>query len=182
MDEQKKIDALKGQLNKIDNLLKKERHSSEFKGWEAKTARVIERIFGSSSTHLKDFNEIQYSLMVFSGGASDVSRERVYRSGLEDAKEILNSIVEELEEFGSLEFNSLKDKPESSGVTVNLNQTLNISLTNVLENNLTVSQYGELSDILKISDKKEKENKILDFLSGLGTAGVIEILKSILLG
>ena len=67
-------------------------------------------------------------------------------------------------------------------MTVNLNQTLNINIKNALENNLTVNQYKELDEILKIPDKKEKESKLSDFLVALSSSGTIEILKALLLG
>ena len=67
-------------------------------------------------------------------------------------------------------------------VNVNVNNNLNLNINNVLENNLTVSQYKQLQKILSIEEEKEKENKLKEFFSNLGINAITEILKEIILG
>lgn len=176
--------GLKVQSKEIEELLNTKRDSSQFKGWKSKTARLLERIFGKESSHLKDFQNISYEFSVYTSSTPDYKHEDVYKKGLKNARAVLNSIIEELEEFGLPEkrIQSKNTKSKSNNVTVNLNQSLNINISNVLESNLTVYQYKELDKILKISDKKEKESKLSDFLINLGSSGMIEILKALLLG
>ncbi len=181
MENKKFIDGLKKQLQEIEILLKTNRKDPKFDGWKTKTARLLERIFGKDSSHLKDFKEVRYSLGVFFGSTPDYEFEKAYKKGLNNAKSVLNSIIEELEEFGLPNKEAKESTRKSNEVTVNLNQTLNINVNTVLENNLTVSQYKKLNDILKISDKNKKENMLSNFLISLGSSGAIEILKSILL-
>ena len=184
MINQSLVKGLKTQSKEIEELLNTKRDSSQFKGWKSKTARLLERIFGKDSPHLKDFKSVNYHLTVFYRGMPDFEIDNAYKKGLKNARAVLNSIIEELEEFGLPEkrIQSKNTKSKSNNVTVNLNQSLNINISNVLESNLTVYQYKELDKILKISDKKEKESKLSDFLINLGSSGMIEILKALLLG
>ena len=182
MTNQLLINGLKTQSKETEELLNTKRDSSQFKGWKTKTARLLERIFGADSSHLKDFKDINYDLGFFSSQTPDYKFENVYKKGLENARAVLDSIIGELEEFGLPEKRIQSKNTKSNNVTVNLNQTLNINIKNALENNLTVNQYKELDEILKIPDKKEKESKLSDFLVALSSSGTIEILKALLLG
>ncbi len=95
-----KIIVLKKQINQIEDIKKQEELSSEFKAWKRKTASLLERIFGKKSRQLKDFDDISYSLGAWSPSTPDYKFKRAYLKGLEDAEKILQSMLEEIEEFG----------------------------------------------------------------------------------
>lgn len=63
---------------------------------------MIECTFGRGSRHLKDFDSIGYSLRFFAiGGTPDSAFDKAYIDGLETARKILSSMIEELDEFGT---------------------------------------------------------------------------------
>ncbi len=174
------VQALEKQYLEIELLLKKDSSSPEFKGWKTWTSRLIERVFWKESSHLADFKNIRYSPGIYFGDMSDKIKQS-YIKWLETATYILKSLIDELKEFG-LSNEEIKTKKDWwNNVTVNLNQTLNINIKNILENNLTVNQYKSLNEILNISDKKEKISKLDEFLVSLGTSTVLELLKNTLL-
>lgn len=180
---EKYISALKKQVEQVDNLANIRRFSPEFEGWRTKTASLLERIFGKESTHYSNFHAVRYSLGIYSAKTQDSRFQEAYRKGLYSAKAILNSIIEELEEFGIPEkMSNLEKETKGSSVTVNLNQKVQVNVKTILENNLTFSQYQGLKEILEIQDGKEKRNKLSEFLTALGLGVTVEMLKSILLG
>lgn len=181
--EEKLIEWLKKQIEKIDTLEKEWRKSINFDAWKLSTERLLERISWNQSSYVNNFSRISYSLSFITWSTQDYEWENAYQKWLKNAREILKWIVEELEEYWLPEIikNEWKTQKNNTEVTVNLNQTLNINIKNTLENNLTVSQYNQLQTILDIKDKKEKENKLSHFLVWLWINWVTEILKSILL-
>lgn len=181
--EQKLIEWLKKQIEKIDNLEKEWYNSINFNAWETSTKRLLERISWNESSYVKNFSSISFSVWVYYHWQPEYEYDDAYNKWLNNAREILKTIVEELEEYGLPEGikNDWKTNKNNTEVTVNLNQTLNINVKNVLENNLTVSQYNELKEILSIKEKEKKESKLNTFLMWIWINWVSEILKSILL-
>ena len=57
---------------------------------------------------------------------------------------------------------------------------MNLTIENILQNHLTVTQYKELETILKEKDKSKKNNKLMKFLKNVGEKALIEIIKSLL--
>ena len=57
------------------------------------------KIFGGETRHINDFKNISYSLSVASNRTPDYKHYERFQKGLEEAKQILHSFVEELEEY-----------------------------------------------------------------------------------
>lgn len=182
--QEKIIEWLKKKILQIDELEKEGRKSVNFDAWKTSTSRLLERISWKDSSYVENFQKNRYSLGAFViWWTPDYEFENAYLKWLKKAREILKSIVEELEEYWIPE-NSHKwenqEKWNKTEVTVNLNQTIKINLKTVLENNLTVKQYKELDKILEIQDEKEKKSQLSNFLVSVWVGWMVEILKAIL--
>jgi hypothetical protein len=108
-----KIDAtskIQLQINAIAPLRQQPRFSPDFKLWQRNTEIAIEKIFGSDTRHIKDFTSISYSLSFGGSGIPDSEYQNRYLKGLETAKSILQSMLEEITEYG---INSFDDPIES---------------------------------------------------------------------
>ena len=95
----KSIERLRRLVNSISELQKLESFSPEFEKWKRNTQVAIERTFGNRTNHLGDFNAVSYSLSVFSSNTPDSRFQEAYVDGLEHAKSILDSMIEEIEEY-----------------------------------------------------------------------------------
>ena len=71
-------------------------HSPEFKKWRRNTRVAIAHSFGSESSQVKDFNDIQYSSFT---ATSDSELQENYVQGLEVATSILESMIDEIKEY-----------------------------------------------------------------------------------
>jgi hypothetical protein len=100
METSKSIELLKKQIEKADPLKREEQFSANFKKWRRDTEIIIEKIFGKDSRHLKDFDGISYSLSIFTSNTPDYAFQKRYVEGLDEAKQILNSMIDEINEFG----------------------------------------------------------------------------------
>lgn len=86
-------------IERIDGLKKIERGSAQFKKWIRDTQVALEHIFGKESRHITDFNQIRYSLSAFSGSTPEHKFQQRYIEGLENAKHVLVSMIEEIQEY-----------------------------------------------------------------------------------
>lgn len=86
-------------IKRIDELQKMERGSAQFKNWIRDTQVALEHIFGKESRHITDFNNIRYSLGAFSRSTPDTKFQQRYVEGLENAKHVLVSMIEEIQEY-----------------------------------------------------------------------------------
>jgi predicted nucleotide-binding protein len=89
---QKALDAIPG-LKRLAN------DSSEFEKWHRNTEVAIANTFGEKSRHVKDFTTIHYSPMMFTAHTPDSTFQRLYVSGLDSAGSVLQSMIEEIEEY-----------------------------------------------------------------------------------
>lgn len=76
------------------------RFSPEFKKWHRDTGVAIERIFGKGGRHLEDFNTVTYHLGAFSSATPEHKFDERYRDGIDSACAVLESMIEELEDYG----------------------------------------------------------------------------------
>ena len=99
MNKKDAIKKLKELKEIAETLISKPSGSQEFKKWHRDTEVALERIFGKDTRHLKDFNDIHYSLMVFSSDTPDYEFERAYQDGVRTAIAILDSFIDEINEY-----------------------------------------------------------------------------------
>ncbi len=99
MNKKKAIKKLKELKGIAESLISKPRGSQEFIKWRRDTRVALERIFGKDTRHLKDFNDIRYSLMVLTSGTPDYKLEEAYQDGVRTAITILESFIDEINEY-----------------------------------------------------------------------------------
>lgn len=95
------IEKIQRQLAEIDSLLRMRRGSPEFKRWHRNTEIAIENVFGHDTRHIKDFTSLRYSLSAFTNLTPDSTFQDAYRRGLENAQQVLRSMIEEITEYWS---------------------------------------------------------------------------------
>lgn len=100
MEQQKAIELLQKQIEDSKPLDKLQRYGPEWKKWRRDTEVAIEAIFGSEGRHLHDFSKIQFSLGYAYSGMPAWKSEKAYSDGFETARQILASMISEIEEFG----------------------------------------------------------------------------------
>lgn len=122
---EKAIAKINSMIDRIAELQRVERGSAQFKKWIRDTQVALEHIFGKESRHINDFNQISYSLGVFSSDTPDYKFQQRYVEGLENAGHVLVSMIEEIqdywEESGNSEISILEEggKIASSPLTSN---------------------------------------------------------------
>jgi len=107
MESRRAISIIRSKLDTINDLLKKRHGSQEFTKWHRDTEVALERIFGPKSRHKNDFTEVHYSPLVHVFGMQDSVYQDAYTHGLNNAKAVLASIIEEIEVFESSQENVL---------------------------------------------------------------------------
>ena len=96
MKKSEAIAILNQQLSFIPELSLKPPYSHDFKKWKRDTEIAIERIFGSTTRHLKDFDDVRYSAWMSETHAEEV---RTFTNGLHDAEAVLKSLIDEVERY-----------------------------------------------------------------------------------
>lgn len=102
MNKQQAIEKLETLINKANELVQVPRGSQDFKKWNRDTEVAIERIFGGETRHLQDFQGVRYSLGYFSTGTPDHEFEHAYRQGVRTAITVLQSFIDEIEEYWTI--------------------------------------------------------------------------------
>lgn len=100
METEKAKQFLTRQIEATRNLVGTDSSSPAFQKWKRDTAVAIERIFGKTGRHLQDFESIHYSLSFSYSGMPDSARVDACQNGLEQARAVLQSMLEEIEAFG----------------------------------------------------------------------------------
>ena len=93
------IQRLQRALDAIVDLKQRRNGSSEFEKWRRNTEIAIANTFGEDSRHVKDFTKISYILPIMTASTPDSAWQRAYISGLESATSVLQSMIEEVEEY-----------------------------------------------------------------------------------
>lgn len=96
----KKINKLKAIIDEIDQLVQKNVTSSapEFQAWRTKVERFLISEYGVDSYEVNEFKKMQYSLTAYVMGTPQSDFIAACKRGLERAKAILSTYLEELEE------------------------------------------------------------------------------------
>ena len=68
MYKKKAIERIQDKINKINHLKTIRYDSHDFEKWKRNVEVLIENVFGADTRHIKDFDSINYSLMVFTSG------------------------------------------------------------------------------------------------------------------
>jgi hypothetical protein len=100
METEKAKELLSRQIEQTKSLDGFEAYAPVFKKWHRDTEIALEKIFGKQSRHLEDFNEITYTCGVYFSGMAADADVKACRGGLANARQILQSMIEEISEYG----------------------------------------------------------------------------------
>lgn len=139
-----KYDKLKEIINEAENLISKKVTSSspDFAAWKTKAERFLINEYGDDSYEITEFRKMHFSLTAFTPGTPDNEFVAACRRGLERAKAVLNTYLDELAEkennvdaFIKLqyEFHGIKaviTEYTDSGVVINFLTGLEQGITN----------------------------------------------------
>lgn len=98
----KAIERLKKVLEAIPELKSLQRGSPDFEKWHRNVRIAIVNIFGEESRHINDFRRISVGLSglsFFPTETPDSRYQQAYLGGLESARVLLESMIEEIEEY-----------------------------------------------------------------------------------
>ena len=95
----KAVGRLRKVIDKVSELKELPRFSPEFKKWHRDARVVIANTFGNEASHVVDFDKIHYSLVAFAIGTPGSKFQAAYEGGLESAKAILESMIDEINEY-----------------------------------------------------------------------------------
>jgi hypothetical protein len=93
------IEKLQQQIEEIPKLKQQVSFSPYFKKWRRDTQVLIQKIFGEGTRHTKDFDNINFSLVVVSNRTPNSAFQEAYQDGLDDAKSILQSFIDEVVDY-----------------------------------------------------------------------------------
>lgn len=93
------LNRLKKALAEIAELKKMPNGSTEFKKWHRNTEVAIENTFGELSRHVRDFSKIHYILRISHTKTPASAYQNAYVKGLESASSVLQSMIEEVQEY-----------------------------------------------------------------------------------
>jgi hypothetical protein len=128
LSKQQAISLLRRQMNAVVAVQGYDRDSAEFSKWQRDTEITIEQIFGGSDRHIKDFRGISYSPGVIGFNeygertTSDGEFRRRYENGLNKARTILQSMVEEIQTYWADDAVAMEAQPnpQTAGQKVEL--------------------------------------------------------------
>ncbi|MNX87245.1 putative nucleotide-binding protein containing TIR-like domain protein [compost metagenome] len=106
------IFRIQSQVSKVAELKKQERYSKAFEKWKRDTEIALAYIFGEDSRHVKEFLDIRYSLMIATTSTPDYAFDEAFIDGLDRAVAILNSMLDEIQEYWNEDaISSMKPSP-----------------------------------------------------------------------
>lgn len=86
------------QIDRISDLKSKRAYPDEFEPWRAQTERVLAQVFGETSLQVTQFRGIHYGPVIVSTSDTDAVFDNHYHRGLSEAKMLLASFIEDLDE------------------------------------------------------------------------------------
>lgn len=118
------LDQLTRQLAEMKSLEHAQASSPEFMKWVRDTGVAIERIFGEDGRQIKEFHRIDYKANIIRvtwpvARNYDVEDREAYGEGLSRAKGLLESLIQEIKDFGADKLESTAE-PQPMNVLVSL--------------------------------------------------------------
>lgn len=104
------VEKLDRAIRQITEIKRKGRKSPDFKKWKRDTEIAICYVFGESSRHLNDFSKISYHLGIATDSTPESDYEEAFQRGLESAQAILQSMIQEVQEYWDEEENIKKQE------------------------------------------------------------------------
>ena len=98
-NKQKAIELLQQQLNEVSAIGWEGRRSLKFGKWWELTCMIVANVFGRDSNQFTDFEEIEFSLSVWSNTTPEHVFEEAFLSGLQSAEAMLGAFIVEVTTF-----------------------------------------------------------------------------------
>ncbi len=95
----KSIERLQRALDTISELKQLRRGAPQFEKWRRNAEVAISNTFGGNTSHVKDFRQIRYLPGGVFVGNPEAHYQRVYLRGLDSAASVLDSMIDEIEEY-----------------------------------------------------------------------------------
>ena len=86
-------------IEKIDVLASNRRNSPEFTKWHRDTRVALENVFAEKPERVEEFTAVSYSLGMATSSAPESAFQGAYIRGIRRAEAILQSMVQEIEEY-----------------------------------------------------------------------------------
>ena len=180
----KNIELLKNQMLKLDS------ENFNFVSWKRSIVILLGRIFGESSPNIKQMNDIKYKVygtpitVTVDGGVSGGVSGNNTDECREHARELLNTFIIELENFGLPE--PIAEKADNSQINItqnqNQNQTVDLNLImSSIKDEFDGAQLKEIKSILESTDDGEvRKSKLINKLGEFGSDLASKVLANIL--
>jgi hypothetical protein len=174
--------AIKAINAKIEKLSEIGNHS-QFDNWKKATSSTLSNIYPNKDNIISKFESIKSWVHVYSGSGDRTSEAK------REAKEYLNSLISDIENFG---IPHLVEKNNKDALSVNVhqhneqNQSTQVSINfeyivEVLKGELRTSEIEELKEILEANiELKEKKKSFMDKIKSFGSDVASNILANIL--
>ena len=159
----KEIKLLEAQMSKLDT------KGFDLNAWKQYTVVLLARIFGENNPKIKQVEKIEYDYSSWS--LRDTSGSSEYLETCKKlGREILQASIDELKAFGVPDFQNSNDK----------NIDINV-LISALEDELTMSQFRKLKNIVNFdSEPDEKKKALKDFLQSLDDKFSFKVMLGLL--
>jgi Predicted nucleotide-binding protein containing TIR-like domain len=99
MNKQAAQTKLRALIAQADSMKRVGSDSPEFVRWKRDVEVALGYIFGDKSRHVEDFKDISYHPGAWSSSTPDSYFAQVFRSGVDDAVSILESMIDEIGEY-----------------------------------------------------------------------------------
>lgn len=125
LNKENAIKKLEDLIGKIEGMRQKDSDSPEFKKWQRNTRVALSNIFGRESEQIEEFNEINFYVLSISMMEETPSWEinEAFNRGLEEAKAILESMIQDIREYW-------EEEPSTSIVSSKSPESLAIGSSN----------------------------------------------------
>lgn len=106
------IERLKRAIEEIPRLKEPNSVSKEFRKWHRNTEVAIANTFEGNGRHVEDFKGVRFSPPIYTSSTPPAEFQRFFSAGLDSAASVLESMIEEIEEYWPDE-----DEEQSSAVS-----------------------------------------------------------------
>jgi hypothetical protein len=120
MAERDPIELIKGQVNRMDEMVGLHGDHENFRHWHSETKTILEKVFSSKSVHYQSFLALRFremSVQAFASTEIEKINAARYKKDLENAKNILQSAIKELTLDRTL-FKKIQTTPETVEVSL----------------------------------------------------------------
>ena len=181
MNEKIIIEYLEEKLDAIDSLKDRDTSDVEFKSWENSVKYIMRRLGKDYEMRMES---IHFTPMAFIMGADnhEIFKDS-YNSGLESARAVISSTIDEIKLLGISPSECAAHTP-SKDININVNQSVSLVDANlgIYDDEVRRQVKNLQNELRKRTRDKNKIKKIIEWLLDKGTDALIAIIASSLSG